>query len=391
MSNEATPRGGEETGGVRRQVLSVLRDEGRLTRIELSRRTGLSPTTITRVVSQLLQEGCVAEAETVTRGRTGRPGTQVAVVPSACGVLGVHLGVGAVRFGLVDAGGNDHGREGFDYDPRCDAETVLTRVAVALSEMRARRTPGSPDRTLGVGVAVPGPVDDFGRRLLMPMNLGWRDVPVADLLEERLGLPVVVEHNVRAMALAEARVGLGRGLGSVAFVYLRTGLGAGLVVAGRGFQGGVRGAVELGHLRVVDHGAPCVCGGHGCLETVVSDRALRHILSGLQVDPEDAEPLVALVAAAESSSSAASALDEVITHLATGLAALMNLLTPELILLGGAFAHVPDSLVDRLADETRAAVFPVIRAAVRIQRSGLPQDPGVDGAATVALDRFFYC
>lgn len=129
----------------------------------------------------------------------------------------------------------------------------------------------------------------------MPMNLDWRDVPVADLLEERLGLPVVVEHTVRAMALAEARAGLGRGLGSVAFVYLRTGLGAGLVVA-----------------------------------------------------------------------------------------------APELILLGGAFAHVPDSLVDRLADETRDAVFPLVRPAVRIQRSSLPQDAGVDGAATVALDHFFY-
>lgn len=68
----------------------------------------------------------------------------------------------------------------------------------------------------------------------------------------------------------------------------------------------------------------------------------------------------------------------------------MNLLGPESILLGGAFAQVPDSFVDRLADETREAVFPVIRSAVRIRRSGLPNDPGVDGAATVALDRFFY-
>lgn len=390
MSNEATPRGGDKTGGVRCQVLSVLRDEGRLTRIELSRRTGLSPTTITRVVAQLLQDGCVAEGDTAARRGTGRPGTQVAVVPDAFGVLGVHLGVGTVRLGLVDVGGRDHGREGFDHDPHEDAETVLRRVAANLSAMRARRVAGVPGRLLGVGVAVPGPVDDAGRRLLMAMNLDWRDVPVADLLEERLSLPVVVEHNVRAMALAEARSGLGRGLGSVAFVYLRTGLGAGLVVAGRGFQGGVRGAVELGHLRVVDNGAPCVCGGHGCLETVVSDRALRRALADLGVDPVRVEPLLALVTAAETSAPAAAALDQVVTHLATGLAALMNLLRPESILLGGAFAQVPDSFVDRLADETREAVFPVIRPAVRIQRSGLPTDPGVDGAATVALDRFFY-
>lgn len=389
MSNEATLRG-DETSGARCQVLSVLRDEGRLTRIELSRRTGLSPTTITRVVAQLLQDGCVAEGNTVSRRGTGRPGTQVAVVPSAFGVLGVHLGVGTVRLGLVDVGGRDHRREGFDYDPHEDAETVLRRVAMSLSAMRAPGVDGISGPLLGVGVAVPGPVDDAGRRLLMAMNLNWRDVPVADLLEEQMGLPVVVEHNVRAMALAEARSGLGRGLGSVAFVYLRTGLGAGLVVAGRGFQGGVRGAVELGHLRVVDNGAPCVCGGHGCLETVVSDRALRCVLADLGIDPGRGEPLLTLVAVAETTAPAAAALDQVVTHLATGLAALMNLLGPESILLGGAFAQVPDSFVARLADETREAVFPVIRSAVRIRRSGLPNDPGVDGATTVALDRFFY-
>lgn len=155
MSNEATLRGGDKTGGVRCQVLSVLRDEGRLTQIELSRRTGLSLTTITRVVVHLLQDGCVAEGDTVARRGTGRPGTQVAVVPSAFGVLGVHLGVGTVRLGLVAVGGRDHRREGFDYDLNEDAETVLRRVAMSLSAMLARGVDGISGPLLGVGVAVP--------------------------------------------------------------------------------------------------------------------------------------------------------------------------------------------------------------------------------------------
>jgi predicted NBD/HSP70 family sugar kinase len=388
VSNEAS-RNADDSTGRRGQILALLRDDGPLTRIELSRRTALSPTTMTRVVAHLLDDGCVAEGAAVSHGRTGRPGTELSIVPGAYSVIGVQVGVGTVRLGVGDLLGRSEDAGGFDYPVGADAEDVLDRIADHVTTLRDRH--GLRGRELlGVGVAVPGPVDQDRRRLVMPINLPWRDVPVADRLEAALGIPVVVEHNVRSMALAEARFGIGRGAESVAFVYLRTGIGAGLVIEGHGFHGGVHGAIEFGHLRVLENGERCVCGGLGCLETVVSDRALRATLSTLGLDGEAAEPFEALLAAATVDPTAAKSVDGVVTHLATALSALVNLLTPQVIILGGAFCAAPPGFLERLSDATKEAVFPVIRPAVRLRPSSLGIDAGVSGAVTAALDHFFY-
>jgi predicted NBD/HSP70 family sugar kinase len=389
VSNEALSRSGDETTGRRGQVLSLLRDHGPLTRTELARRAGLSATTMTRVVSQLIGDGSVEEGATVSRSGTGRPGTNVSIVPGAYRVIGIQIGVGFVRGGVVDVMGRCSTTIGFDYRTGSDAAGVLGSVVEAVATLSERA--GVPrDRLLGIGVAVPGPVDQERRRLLMPINLPWRDVAVADRLEPASGLPTLVEHNVRSMALAEARFGAARDAHSVAFVYLRTGIGAGLVIAGQGFQGGVHGAIELGHLRVVDGGAPCVCGGRGCLETVVSERALRATLGRLGLDDDGREPLAALIGVSARRPDVAAELDRIVGHLAAGLAALVNLLTPEVIVLGGAFSTVPDAFIRRLADGTREATFPTIRPSVTLRRSSLGMDGGVNGAATTALDHFFY-
>ena len=370
-------------------MLCALRDIGPQTRIELARHTGLSATTMTRVVAQLLEDGCVAEGETVSRRGTGRPGTEVSIVPAAYHVIGVQVGVEFIRIGLSDLLGSCEHVGGFSYAAGTPAEQVLEQVGQAVVELcRTARVPR--DRLLGVGVAVPGPVDPEQRRLLMPINLNWRDVPVSDLLEPIVGVPVVVEHNVRAMALAETRFGIGRGAGSVAFVYLRTGIGAGLVVAGQAFQGGVHGAIELGHLRVVEGGERCVCGGTGCLETLVSEKAVRRRLDKRGIDAAGREPFEALLAAAEGDVDLRNDVDALTVHLATALSAMVNLLTPEVVILGGALSLAPDAFVAHLADATREAVFPIIRPAVNLQRASLGMDAGVNGGATAALDHFFY-
>ena len=224
----------------------------------------------------------------------------------------------------------------------------------------------------------------------MPINLDWRDVPVADTLEPLLGLPVVVDHNVRSMALAECRFGVTRGVGSVAFVYLRTGLGAGLVVQGQPFSGGFHGAIELGHLQVVDNGADCVCGGQGCIETVIAEKALRETAESLGLSVDGDNPLTAIWNAAATDEKARAALDNIVSTLAHGLAAIVNLLNPEVILLGGALAAVPPAFFERVTSTTNRGVFPLLRPSVRIEPSSLGMDAGVLGGATAALDRFFY-
>lgn len=386
----------------RGHVLSLLRDAGPLSRIELSRRSELSPTTMTRVVAQMLDDGCVAEVEGGgDAGRLGRPPTEVALVPDAFTVCGIQLGAGFARIGLCDLLARPTHETGFEFSTSQPPEQVLTELGRRVNALMDGAGVGRR-RLLGIGVAVPGPVDAGQRRNLLSIILGWRDVDVADALEDAVGKPTVVDPNVRAMAVAETRFGLGRAANSLAYVYVRTGVGAGLVFNGEPFRGGTHGDVQLGHLRVVEKGRRCACGAYGCLETVASERHLLEQLSALG-DGELESPLAAardsgrdLLSALEAAAAsgfrpAAQILDEFTEHLTTGLTSVVNLLNPELILLGGIFAEAPEVTFDRVRARLRAEVFPLLRDAVRVERSGLGLDAGVIGAAAVALDRFFYC
>lgn len=337
----------------------------------------------------LAEDGIVIEGASVSPMRLGRPATELSIQQEAFVVLGVQIGVGSVQLGIVDLCGVKLHDSEFQYDESSTATEVTAQAARFLTEL-VKRSAISWTRVLGVGLAVPGPVDREGRRILLPINLQWRDVPVADMLESLLDVPVVVDHNVRSMALAEARFGAGRGCESVAFVYLRTGLGAGLIVEGQPFSGGVRGAIELGHLQVISGGDPCVCGGVGCAETVLSGPALLHRAARLGV-PTSADTVVAdLWNANQTGRIDALEINAIVAPLSQGLAAIVNLLNPEVILLGGALALAPSGFIERVIAQTSAAVFPLIRSAVRIETSQLGLNAGVLGGATAALDRFFY-
>jgi len=388
VSNEALGRFDEATT-VRAQVLTMLRDHGALPRIELARRAHLSPTTITRVTNQLVSDGVIAEGNSISPTKLGRPATEISIVRDALVVVGVQVGVGFVQFGLIDLLGATVASRSLSYDIETPAADVMVDAAAAINELIAS-SEYDKSTVIGVGVAVPGPVDVAGRSILLPINLDWRDVPVADILEPLTGLPVTVEHNVRSMALAETRFGAAQGLGSAAFIYLRTGLGAGLVVEGQPFAGGVRGAIELGHLHVVDNGIACVCGGNGCLETIVSEGALQRQLAEAGLSSNGGGALSALYAAADSNDKAKASIDAIITQLATAMSAIVNLLNPDVILLGGALAEVPQPFFERLTEQTRQQVFPLIRPLVRIEPSSLGMYAGVLGGGTAALERYFY-
>ncbi|GLZ07533.1 sugar kinase [Actinomadura sp. NBRC 104412] len=366
-------------------IRRLLRDTGPLPRAELARRTGLSATTVTKVVAELVADGSLTEMAQEPgvehagqrSAKVGRPAIDVALVPDAYSVLGVQVGAGFVQLGLCDLFARLRRTAEFTFDL---AATSPEQVVEAIAE-EASRLAGDRRRVLGIGVAAPGPVDPALRRNLLSINLGWRDVPFAEWLEAALDLPAVVEHNVRAMALAEAHYGGARDAATVLYVYLRTGLGAGFVLGGQPFHPGRYGVTELGHLRVVEKGRTCACTATGCLETVLSERYLREQVLAAGGDQARLMASVEELPAVQ---------DEMVDHLTTGLASAVNLLNPELILLGGLFGDASDRVFAAILDALRAKAFPVLRDAIRLERSTLGMNAGVVGGAAIALERLFY-
>jgi predicted NBD/HSP70 family sugar kinase/biotin operon repressor len=388
-----------------RAILLILLAHQPVSRVRIARLTGLSTTTVTNLITELLAEGIVAEdgAEQPDEGRgVGRPRVALRLVPQARFAVGVHIGVGQVRVAITDLFARPLYLAEIEHSLAQPAERVLEAIAALIGEAIAA-SGVRPAQIVGVGVGASGLVDlARGVNVLAP-NLGWREVPIRDLLAGCCGLPVFVDNNVRAMALAEALFGAGQNVRVLAFVYARIGVGAGFILDGQLYRGGA-GAGEIGHMTLIaEGGEPCRCGNTGCLETLVSEPAFVRraealavqqpgsLLAGAVSAPAEGPVIERLFAAARAGDPAALALlDERATYMGIGLANLVNTLSPELIILGGIFAQGADLLLPAVQQTLRERAFAGLGERVALRTPTFGQEAGVIGAAALALDAFFY-
>ncbi|MGW7819098.1 ROK family transcriptional regulator [Streptomyces puniciscabiei] len=264
-------------------VLGLLRDAGAegISRLELAERTGLTPQAVSKITARLREDGFAAEAG--RRASTGgKPRTVLRLVPEAGHAVGVHLDRDELRVVLVDLDGAVVGERRAGLDLGAGAEAVLAVVGDAVEavvrevlgagpgeEGPAERGIAGAGSLLGVGVALPGPLD-HARGVLHRVTgfPEWDGFRLRDALEERLGVPVVVDKDTNAAALGLSVGGEGGEGGSFAYLHLGTGLGAGLVIGGRVHRGARTGAGEFGHQVIQLDGPPCECGNRGCVEAL---------------------------------------------------------------------------------------------------------------------------
>jgi glucokinase-like ROK family protein len=389
-------------------VLLSLLYEGQLSRIELAKRIHLSNTTITNIVGELLEEGLVTESECsddeVDGIRpVGRPRTAICLVPEARFVVGVHVGVGTLRVALANLRDEILVNQTENFDVESDAAQVLDQiVAVVRTLIEASRV--DPARILGVGVGLSGLVDFVSGVNVMAPNLNWRNVPVKEILSSQLDMPVVVDNNVRCMALGETYFGVGHNLESLVFVYGRIGVGAGFISKGEVFRGSNMGAGEIGHnVMLLEGGDPCRCGKHGCLETLVSETTIirqaevlrQRFPDGILARLMATEPAGNIVdcvfeAARAGDEHARAMLASKAYYLGVALANMVNLYNPELILLGGLFAQEQAFFIDPVIKTVREMTFGNLGDRVRIEATSFGWKAGVIGAAALALTQFFY-
>jgi predicted NBD/HSP70 family sugar kinase len=263
----------------RLRVLQTVQQRGAISRVDITRTTGLSRTTVSSLVAELLAEGVLSELTErseppVPSPAGGRPATLLALNPDGGGVLGVHLRHDGVRVVLADLSGEVVAERQRDIDVDHLPADSLTYVAEAALELMDRPG-GGAGRIIGMGVAVSAPVQRFSHTLRTPSMLSdWTGVDIAARLGERVGVPVHVGNDANLGAMAEWTFGVGRGADDLIYLMLSDGVGAGLILNGRPYEGAAGAAGELGHVTVVDGGYVCRCGNRGCLETVVGTRAL---------------------------------------------------------------------------------------------------------------------
>ncbi|MGO1319871.1 MAG: ROK family protein [Galactobacter sp.] len=273
-----------------------------ISRVELAEATGLSPQTISNVARRLIEGGWIRESGTVISG-PGKPRTILELIPDRYVTLGVHVDPGQVAFTLVDLNGNVLAKKMFRPDEDLDPEGTVDLIA-AQAEALLQASGYEKSSVLGLGVAVPGPIDlERGSALHPPLMEGWDEVDLVEPLVEKLGLEVILSKDTVATASAEQWLGTGADARDFICVYVGVGVGVGLVLGGQIMQGQTGNTGELGHMstgQVCDR--PCaVCGRHDCLainlnyETIVA----RGKAAGLDLPEVDGVSVPEKLAATE--------------------------------------------------------------------------------------------
>jgi glucokinase-like ROK family protein len=389
-------------------ILLSLLYEPVLSRSQLAKHTNLSNTTITNLIAELIEQGIVidknsAVEEQETSRSVGRPRMRICLEPNARFVVGIHIGVGTIRVAVTNLRAEIVDNQLLKFETNLPAIDVLEQV-VAEVENLITRSGVERDKILGVGVGASGLVDfTTGVNLLAP-NLDWHDVPLREHLQNELQLPVIVDNNVRSMAIGETYFGAGRDVDSVAFVYGRIGVGAGLTFKGQVIRGSSQGAGEIGHIAMLlEGGEPCRCGNSGCLETLVSESAFLQqaeniaranpdgILANIFHKNTENSPIESVFEAARQGDSQVQAMIEARGYyLGIALANLVNMFNPELILLGGIFSRGEDLFIDPITRTIQQRAFGGMGKNVQVQATTFGWKAGVLGAAALALLHFFY-
>jgi predicted NBD/HSP70 family sugar kinase len=381
---------GQRSETVRRANLSAivreLHDRGPQSRSGLVARTGLTRSAIRALIGELVASDLVSEERAAPLGTPGRPSPLVRPNPDGAVVLALEIAVDSLAAALVGLGGHVFERVRIDR-PR--DHTSVDDIAADLAELatvvRVRRP--SDDPLVGVGVAIVGVVRRIDGLVSMAPNLGWRDVPLGERLAQALDTPapISVANDADLGALVEQRRGAAKGCDHLLFISGEYGVGGGLIVEGKPLTGVAGYGGEVGHIPVNPNGSACRCGSVGCWETEVGEGALLR-LAGHRPDGGRSEVDAVLREAEAGSPAALSALDQVGRWLGFGLAGLVNVFNPRLVVLGGLFGRIHPLVFDILEAELDRRALPAPRKLVRVVPATLGIDAPLLGAAELAFE-----
>jgi predicted NBD/HSP70 family sugar kinase len=363
-----------------------------MSRQELSQHSGLSPATVTNVVVELLQEGIVLESG-IEASQGGRPRSILTINPHFGYFLGVEAGDTFIRIELFDLTLHLIGSIAYPLALNENhLEQVVQSIHQGIQAVLDEKNV-TPENVIGVGIGVGGLVEQGSASL---PSWGWKSVPLATLLEEGLHIPISLENAAKAMAQAESLFGAGQGYEDIAVLLVGTGIGAGIITDESLYHGASNSAGEWGHTTLVLDGRPCRCGSYGCLEAYAGAPGIIERLR--EVAPESSllqsngqeSTICALVAAARDGNLAATqVLTDTAHYLGAGIANLINLFNPQLIVLGGWVGlEIGEYILPELRQFVARYALKQPFSATKIELSQLGQNATAMGAAALILEQF---
>lgn len=376
-----------------RLVLRVIYERQEISRADVARETGLTRTTVSDVVAELMEQGMVEE---VGYGPSagGKPPILLSVIPDSRHLLGLDLASDEFCGAVVNLRGQVRHEIAVPLHDR-DGEAALELVY----DMVERLIAATDSPLLGIGIGSPGLMDASNGIVRRSVNLDWHDLPLRELLEARFDLPVYVANDSQVAALGEYTFGNGAGVENLVVIKVGHGIGAGIVLNGRLFHGETFGAGEIGHVAVVEEGERCRCGNRGCLETVASARALVRQAQALAAgDPgsalhryADTPGEIGIETICRALEAGDREVEQMVRragrYLGIAAANIVGLLSARRIVISGSVACLGPALLNVVREEMARRSLAILADEAEIVVSGTGADIVILGASALVLNR----
>ncbi|MCP4649354.1 MAG: ROK family protein [PVC group bacterium] len=314
--------------------------------------------------------------------------------------IGVDFGGTYVKLALVRFTDRGLKIDGYSKFQTCDynRDEVIEQLVIRIIKLKAEST-YKGNEVKGVGIGMPGRVD-FNKGVVCDLTNvpGWKNVPLKDILEKKIKIPVLIDNDANLMALAESKYGAAKGYQNCVCVTLGTGIGGGIILGGKVYRGGSFAAGEIGHMTINENGPLCACGNRGCAERYAGNRyileeAIKRLRGGARSSLKDkiqgkySNLTLEMVAAAARKKDAFSMIlwQEIGAHVGVVLADVVNLLNPDIIVLGGGVANAGTLILDPIRKTIKERAFKVSRQNLRVGLSKFKHKAGIIGAAAIGV------
>jgi glucokinase-like ROK family protein len=380
-------------------VLNLIKEKGPISRADISKITKLTRSTVSNIVEYLIKKDLIKEIGLTSSG-VGRKAILLKLNSKAYYSMGVDLGTLHTTIVITNLLGRIEKRIEYPTNGHQDKDKIIEKLIAAIHNIN-KDFGVKWEKMAGIGVAAPGLIDKKGTMLITP-NFGWKDTPLGEILKKEFHIPVFVDNNVNAMALAEFEFGKGQGARNFVFINVGMGIGAGVVINGKLFHGESNCTGEIGHTTVDYNGPKCSCGNKGCLEVMASGpaiakRAIKAIKEGeksliyklVNRDLNQVTAEIVSKAANQGDKLGLNIMEETGEYLGTGVANIINLFNPELVIVGGGVTQAGDLIFKPLKKAVQKRAFSVSAEIAKIVPASLGKDCTVIGAAALVLKEIF--
>ena len=378
------------------QIIRTVQRCAPISRTALTEKMGLTAASVTNLTNGLLEAGILRQVGVESNGNLGRKAMVLDVLPDAFYTLGMEMNNTRIVVGLADFHGDIIASETTPFDERWEVDTALDQV-VSLTNSLLDRSGVPREKLLGMGLSLPGPLDSKAGILRSPPNLvKWRNVPICDILSRRLGIPVCCDRETNAAALAESICGASVGYETSFMLSLfPLGIGGGFLFNGQIVRGFWDGAGEIGHTTVQTGGAACVCGGYGCLETVVSAKAIVGRVRQLWKLRSQGERLRESLTLEQvfrlcdcGDPVCRQVVEEAASYIGIALRNVINTISPQIIVLAGPMVSMSSTLVQEIQGYIRKTPYPHHAGEITVCPTALGDMAFVKGGVMLAMDVF---